>query len=557
MCKRMPNLDKFQPRAPMKDAATQASQDEGVTSTLLTPSLQLDSGCESVTTEDLSMMYKKRVAAKGWLSRTMNKAQELLDSDQPDQEALKVIQKELETRLNNLDGLQSDLELMIESESEMLDDIEKAGVFLTMQAIEVPVICAPLSRPSLPASVMAELSHLPMAGRPPPDEPLHVHILVGMDYFWSMAKFRESIRMDDGRYEVALPWKRDPGSYASSGVIRILVFLRAGSSVPLMVCMPRNERGSAARARNTAAQRRRRQRMSEARPEVERIRDAERHRQRCAAMRNEVHAHCGDQPLIQLSLPQLVTGVQLHIVIGRVYKLGLNPVARAGDADSVLSGRQPVAKLDTGARDTPPPVMPATSPLSANPPVRLRRCRMESADTGEGQRPWLSAPPVRGRNDLAAVHNAADAEGDSQAPAVWKEQIKDKMKEEIKEEFVEDIETERKEEVYSPEAELPFLPWTPDEDPLSVSALQSLVKEENLRCRLPSPSEDFIGFTEVDRDKTSKPIRKGSSLLVYYGYDSVRELAVHSETCGTSLNSPPAGPSSSGGESAKTDFLGP
>ncbi|XP_043227775.1 zinc finger protein 771-like isoform X2 [Amphibalanus amphitrite] len=190
--------------------------------------------------------------------------------------------------------------------------------------------------------------------------------------------------------------------------------------------------------------------------------------------------------------------------------------------------------------------MPATSPLSANPPVRLRRCRMESADTGEGQRPWLSAPPVRGRNDLAAVHNAADAEGDSQAPAVWKEQIKDKMKEEIKEEFVEDIETERKEEVYSPEAELPFLPWTPDEDPLSVSALQSLVKEENLRCRLPSPSEDFIGFTEVDRDKTSKPIRKGSSLLVYYGYDSVRELAVHSETCGTSLNSPPAGPSSSG-----------
>ncbi|KAF0297402.1 hypothetical protein FJT64_005104 [Amphibalanus amphitrite] len=194
----------------------------------------------------------------------------------------------------------------------------------------------------------------------------------------------------------------------------------------------------------------------------------------------------------------------------------------------------------------PPPVMPATSPLSANPPVRVRRCRMESADTGEGQRPWLSAAPARGRDDLAAVHNAADAEGDSQGPAVWKEEIKDKMKEEIKEEFVEDIETERKEEVYSPEAELPFLPWTPDEDPLSVSALQSLVKEENLRCRLPSPSEDFIGFTEVDRDKTSKPIRKGSSLLVYYGYDSARELAVHSETCGTSLNSPSAGPSSSG-----------
>ncbi|KAF0314700.1 hypothetical protein FJT64_000059 [Amphibalanus amphitrite] len=148
------------------------------------------------TRRDLSMMYKKRVAAKGWLSRTMNKAQELLDADQCDQEALRVIQKELETRLSNLDGLQSDLELIIESESEMLDDIEKAGVFrdsvlcvlskVVKAAIEVPVICAPLSRPSLPASVMAELSHLPMAGRPPPDEPLHVHILVGMDYYWSM-----------------------------------------------------------------------------------------------------------------------------------------------------------------------------------------------------------------------------------------------------------------------------------------------------------------------------------------------------------------------------------
>ena len=157
-----------------------------------------------------------------------------------------------------------------------------------MQAIRVPVICAPLHRPTLAASVMAELAHLPLASRPPPDEPLHVDVLVGMDFYWSLvrpavhctqggpvaqetalgwmvsglvregesqrgpqlgcqllclgdlhetrirqfwelegigihdsgtdcdsasevqAKFTDTVRMDGDRYEVALPWKRDP-----------------------------------------------------------------------------------------------------------------------------------------------------------------------------------------------------------------------------------------------------------------------------------------------------------------------------------------------------------
>ncbi|KAF0305016.1 Zinc finger protein 436 [Amphibalanus amphitrite] len=201
-------------------------------------------------------------------------------------------------------------------------------------------------------------------------------------------------------------------------------------------------------------------------------------------------------------------------------------------------------------------VMSATSPLSAKTPVQRRPGRMEPADIGEGQRPSLSEAPAYGRDDLTALHNTA--EGDFQGLLIVKEEIKaeimeeikeeieEVVKEEIQEEIDEDIESERKEEVCSPEAELPFLPWTPDEDPLSVSALQSLVKEENLRCQLPSSSEDFIGFTEVDRDKTSKPIPKGSELLVYYGDDSARELTVHSETSGESVTPSPAGPSSSG-----------
>ncbi|XP_043233214.1 zinc finger protein OZF-like isoform X6 [Amphibalanus amphitrite] len=47
--------------------------------------------------------------------------------------------------------------------------------------------------------------------------------------------------------------------------------------------------------------------------------------------------------------------------------------------------------------------------------------------------------------------------------------------------------------------------------------------------------------------RTSKPIPKGSELLVYYGDDSApRELTVHSETSGEAVTSSPAGPSSSG-----------
>ncbi|KAF0305017.1 hypothetical protein FJT64_023285 [Amphibalanus amphitrite] len=214
--------------------------------------------------------------------------------------------------------------------------------------------------------------------------------------------------------------------------------------------------------------------------------------------------------------------------------------------------------------------MPATSPLLASPPVQRRPGRMESTDIGEGQRPSLSEAPAYGRDDLTALHNTTDS--DFQGFSIVKEEIKAEImeemkegievevKEETREEIDEDIESEGKEEVYSLEAELPFLPWTPDEDPLSVSALQSLVKEENLRCQLPSSSEDFFGFTEVDRDKTSKPIPNESEMLVYYEDDSARELTVHSETSGPSGESvtpSPAGPSSSAMSVSHADWSVP
>ncbi|KAF0292355.1 Histone-lysine N-methyltransferase PRDM9 [Amphibalanus amphitrite] len=187
------------------------------------------------------------------------------------------------------------------------------------------------------------------------------------------------------------------------------------------------------------------------------------------------------------------------------------------------------------------------------------------------------------------------------------------------------VKEEIKIEVTPPRVERPSSPSVSDEDLLSDRALQSVVKEEKLRCRSPSSSEDFIGFTEVDRDRhdpvsempkgtsrlcrrlsalvsreiqhlapikkgehvhhlvnaedpscsnwlrrvncarseeeqnlvafqyrgqiyfrTSKPIPRGSELLVYYGDDSARELTVHSETSGETVTSSPAGTSSSG-----------
>ncbi|XP_043237203.1 histone-lysine N-methyltransferase PRDM9-like isoform X2 [Amphibalanus amphitrite] len=62
------------------------------------------------------------------------------------------------------------------------------------------------------------------------------------------------------------------------------------------------------------------------------------------------------------------------------------------------------------------------------------------------------------------------------------------------------VKEEIKIEVTSPRVERPSSPSVSDDDPFSDRALHSLVKEEKYRPRSPSPSEDFIGFTEVDRD---------------------------------------------------------
>ncbi|XP_043223727.1 zinc finger protein 2 homolog isoform X8 [Amphibalanus amphitrite] len=69
-------------------------------------------------------------------------------------------------------------------------------------------------------------------------------------------------------------------------------------------------------------------------------------------------------------------------------------------------------------------------------------------------------------------------------------------------------------EVHSPKVERPSSPSASDDDPLSDRAAQSLVRKEVFRCRSPSPSEDFIGFTEVDRDNACYISNAKRSLLL-------------------------------------------
>ena len=77
---------------------------------------------------ELNQLTKKRNAAKGWLSRSIKKAEEALETE-TDNDVIRELKRELECRLNNCDELQSQIEVLFESEEEMAQDIEKAGVF--------------------------------------------------------------------------------------------------------------------------------------------------------------------------------------------------------------------------------------------------------------------------------------------------------------------------------------------------------------------------------------------------------------------------------------------
>ncbi|XP_043228346.1 histone-lysine N-methyltransferase PRDM9-like isoform X3 [Amphibalanus amphitrite] len=69
-----------------------------------------------------------------------------------------------------------------------------------------------------------------------------------------------------------------------------------------------------------------------------------------------------------------------------------------------------------------------------------------------------------------------------------------------------------------------------------------------VNCARSEEEQNLVAFQHKGQIyfRTSKPIPRGSELLVYYGDDSARELTVHSETSGEPAASPAPGPSSSG-----------
>ena len=72
-------------------------------------------------------LLRKRVAARGWLTRTVKSLQGILEAEVPDQDALQVAKVNCEKRLQILDEIQSEVELCFETEDEMLADIESAA----------------------------------------------------------------------------------------------------------------------------------------------------------------------------------------------------------------------------------------------------------------------------------------------------------------------------------------------------------------------------------------------------------------------------------------------
>ncbi|XP_043228153.1 histone-lysine N-methyltransferase PRDM9-like [Amphibalanus amphitrite] len=138
-------------------------------------------------------------------------------------------------------------------------------------------------------------------------------------------------------------------------------------------------------------------------------------------------------------------------------------------------------------------------------PVGPKWSREGSAD---GDKEWGPSECVR-RSQKRSDFTPIDSGSDGVLEQVVKEEIKI--------------------EVSSPRVERPSSPPVSDEDPLSDRALQSLVKEEKLRCRSPSPSEDFMGFTEVDRDSSCFNSNVKRNLLLGCSPDSQDSTQVFPE----------------------------
>ena len=87
------------------------------------------------------------------------------------------------------DGVYDKFELQLTASNVSLPSVHR------IEAVRVPVICAPLRRPQVPAQLLETFSHLPLADSFSDDQDQLIDILVGQDQYWDLVRaglFRSS-----------------------------------------------------------------------------------------------------------------------------------------------------------------------------------------------------------------------------------------------------------------------------------------------------------------------------------------------------------------------------
>ena len=72
-------------------------------------------------------LKKKRMAARGWMTRTKNRLEELLGSKVTDGDAVQAAKADCQKRLDELDDIQQQVKVCFDSEQEMMEDINAAA----------------------------------------------------------------------------------------------------------------------------------------------------------------------------------------------------------------------------------------------------------------------------------------------------------------------------------------------------------------------------------------------------------------------------------------------
>ncbi|KAF0290268.1 hypothetical protein FJT64_011480 [Amphibalanus amphitrite] len=136
---------------------------------------------------ELERLLRRRVAAKGWATRSANVLADLLEQKMDEGVAgvsprllLLDAKRECEARLAALDEVQASVECELNPEGL---EAEK------LRVVEVEQISAPLRRPPVSSNLLQPFNHLQLAADCPSSEStLHIDLVIGQDQYWALVK---------------------------------------------------------------------------------------------------------------------------------------------------------------------------------------------------------------------------------------------------------------------------------------------------------------------------------------------------------------------------------